>query len=211
MAAAGATRRLLSPDLVEGGQRGGDPSATPGSVVGRRDPRAPGGLPCRRRQPRGPWRRRRPVAAVPRGRGGLGPIPLTCSADGAGPVLDHVGPGPAQIADRFFRNGGDADRYQFPGPVQPRQPPESRRSVLISSPGPGDQRRRDHLAAHVHACQQPGHLEAGRTSLVAGSQPAGSPGRPTSLRPILPREGSRSASGRSRSGPGSPPSWMTHA
>ena len=41
---------------------------------------------------------------------------------GAGPVLDHVGPGPAQVPDRFFLNSGDADRYQFSGPVQPRQP-----------------------------------------------------------------------------------------
>jgi hypothetical protein len=49
---------------------------------------------------------------------------------------------------------------------------QSRRSVSGLVAGrPGDQRRRDHLAAHVHAVQQPGQLEAGRAGLVAGSQP----------------------------------------
>jgi hypothetical protein len=32
MAAAGATRRLLSPDLVKDGQRGGDPRRRPGRL-----------------------------------------------------------------------------------------------------------------------------------------------------------------------------------
>jgi hypothetical protein len=51
---------------------------------------------------------------------------------------------------------------------------QSRRSVSgLVAGGLGDQRRRDHLAAHPHACQQPGQLEAGRAGLVAGSQPAG--------------------------------------
>ena len=40
-----------------------------------------------------------------------------------GAVGDHVGAGAAQVPDRFFLNGGDADRHQLPGPVQPRQPP----------------------------------------------------------------------------------------
>jgi hypothetical protein len=49
---------------------------------------------------------------------------------------------------------------------------QSRRSVSgLVARRPGDQRRCDHLAAHVHAVQQPGQLEAGRAGLVAGSQP----------------------------------------
>jgi hypothetical protein len=52
---------------------------------------------------------------------------------------------------------------------------QSRRSVSGLVAGRlGDQRRRDHLAAHVHAVQQPGQLEPGRAGLIAGSQPAGS-------------------------------------
>jgi hypothetical protein len=41
---------------------------------------------------------------------------------GAGAIGDHVGAGAAQVPDRFFGHGGDADRDQLPGPVQPRQP-----------------------------------------------------------------------------------------
>jgi excisionase family DNA binding protein len=40
-----------------------------------------------------------------------------------GAVLDHVGPGPAQIPHRLLGHGRDADGDQFPGPVQPGQPP----------------------------------------------------------------------------------------
>jgi hypothetical protein len=50
---------------------------------------------------------------------------------------------------------------------------QSRRSVSGLVAGrPGDQRRRDHLAAHVHAVQQPGQLKAAGAGLVAGSQHA---------------------------------------
>ncbi len=49
---------------------------------------------------------------------------------------------------------------------------QSRRSVSgLVARCPGDQRRGDHLAAHVQTVQQPGQLEAGRAGLVAGSQP----------------------------------------
>jgi hypothetical protein len=49
---------------------------------------------------------------------------------------------------------------------------QSRRSVSgLVAGGLGDQRRSDHLAAHVHAGRQPGQLEAARAGLVAGSQP----------------------------------------
>ena len=37
----------------------------------------------------------------------------------------------------------------------------------------GDQRRRDHVAADLHAGKQPGQRKAGRAGLVAGSQHAG--------------------------------------
>jgi hypothetical protein len=51
---------------------------------------------------------------------------------------------------------------------------QSRRSVSgLVARRLGDQRRGDHLAAHVQAVQQPGQLEAGRSGLVAGSQAAG--------------------------------------
>jgi hypothetical protein len=81
----------------------------------------------------------------------------------AGPVLDHVGAGPAQVPHRFFLDGRDPDRHQFSGPVQPRQPPAVPTVGLDLIAGRlGDQRRRDHLAAHLHAVQQPGQLEAGR-------------------------------------------------
>jgi hypothetical protein len=38
----------------------------------------------------------------------------------AGAVPDHVGTGAAQVPDCFFLNGGDADRHQLAGAVQPR-------------------------------------------------------------------------------------------
>jgi hypothetical protein len=41
---------------------------------------------------------------------------------GPGPILDHVGAGAAQVPDRFFLDGGDADGDQLAGAVQPRQP-----------------------------------------------------------------------------------------
>jgi hypothetical protein len=88
----------------------------------------------------------RPVVRIGRGQGGLrkalpqqpalvgqGPgIPappdpavtqqeLAQPMPGAGAVLDHVGTGPAQVADRFFLDGRDPDGDQFPGPVQPSQ------------------------------------------------------------------------------------------
>jgi hypothetical protein len=44
---------------------------------------------------------------------------------GAGAIGDHVGPGSAQIPDRFFLHGGDADTDQFAGAVQPRQASEA--------------------------------------------------------------------------------------
>jgi hypothetical protein len=39
-----------------------------------------------------------------------------------GPIGDHVGAGPTQVPDGFFLDGGDPDRDQLPGSVQPRQP-----------------------------------------------------------------------------------------
>jgi hypothetical protein len=39
---------------------------------------------------------------------------------GPGAIFDDVGAGPAQVADRLLLDAGDADRYQLPGPVQPR-------------------------------------------------------------------------------------------
>jgi hypothetical protein len=50
---------------------------------------------------------------------------------------------------------------------------QSRRSVSgLVARRFGDERRRDHLAADLHAVQQPGQLKAGRAGLVAGSQHA---------------------------------------
>src|SRR5215216_6604903 len=73
---------------------------------------------------------------------------------------------------------------------------QSRRSVSgLVARRLGDQRRGDHLAAHVQAVQQPGQLEAGRSGLVAGSQAAGLPRRPTSLRMDASSWGIRSTSG----------------
>jgi hypothetical protein len=42
---------------------------------------------------------------------------------GAAAVIDQVGPGPAQIPDRRFTRGGDADGDQLAGAVQPGQAP----------------------------------------------------------------------------------------
>jgi hypothetical protein len=41
---------------------------------------------------------------------------------GPGAILDQIGAGAAQVPDRFFLHGGDADGDQLAGPVQPRQP-----------------------------------------------------------------------------------------
>jgi hypothetical protein len=38
-------------------------------------------------------------------------------------VIDRIGPGPAQIPDRFFMGFWDGDGDQFAGAVQPGQPP----------------------------------------------------------------------------------------
>jgi len=92
----------------------------------------------------------------------------------AGAVSDHVGAGTAQIPHRFLGDGGDADSDQLAGAVQPSQPPAVTLVGLDLVTGrPGDQRRRDHLAADTQLFQQPGQLEPGRTRLVAGSQPTG--------------------------------------
>jgi hypothetical protein len=48
---------------------------------------------------------------------------LAQAMPGTGTVLDHVGPGAAQISHRLLGHGRDADGHQFPGPVQPSQPP----------------------------------------------------------------------------------------
>jgi hypothetical protein len=73
---------------------------------------------------------------------------------------------------------------------------QSRRSVSgLVARRLGDQRRGDHLPAHVQAVQQPGQLQAGRSGLVAGSQAAGLPRRPTSLRIDASSWGIRSTSG----------------
>ncbi len=99
---------------------------------------------------------------------------LTQPMPGPGPILDQVGAGAAQVPDRFFLDGGDADGDQLAGAVQPRQPAAVPPVGLDPiAGGLGDQRGRDHLAAHVHAVQQPGQVVAGRAGLVAGSQPAG--------------------------------------
>jgi hypothetical protein len=93
-----------------------------------------------------------------------------------GAVLDHVGPGAAQIPHCLLGHGRDADGHQFSGPVQPGQPPAVPPVGLDLVAGRlGDQRGGDHLAAHSHAMQQPGQLIAGRSGLIAGSQPAGIP------------------------------------
>jgi hypothetical protein len=68
------------------------------------------------------------------------------------------------------RNTGN----QLAGAVQPSQPAAVPRIGLDPIPRcGGDQRRRDHLTAHVHGFHQPGELKAGRAGLRAGSQPAG--------------------------------------
>jgi hypothetical protein len=92
----------------------------------------------------------------------------------AGTVSHHVGPGAAQVPHRFLSQGGDTDRDQLAGAVQPGQPPAVTLVGLDLVTGRGrDQRWGDHLAANPHAVQQPGQLEPGRAGLIAGSQPAG--------------------------------------
>src|SRR4029453_13859442 len=71
-------------------------------------------------------------------------------------------------------DGWDAAADPLPGAVQPAQPPAIPPVGLdLVTRRLGDQRRGDHLAAHVQAVQQPGQLEAGRSGLLAGSRGAG--------------------------------------
>ena len=91
-----------------------------------------------------------------------------------GEVFHHVASGAAKIPDGLLLDGWDADADQLAGAVQPGQPPAIPPVGLdLVARRLGDQRRGDHLAAHVQAVQQPGQLEAGRSGLVAGSQAAG--------------------------------------
>src|SRR5215216_1235509 len=111
-------------------------------------------------------------------------------------VFHHVASGAAKIPDGLLLDGWDADADQLAGAVQPGQPPAIPPVGLdLVARRLGDQRRGDHLAAHVQAVQQPGQLEAGRSGLVAGSQAAGLPRRPTSLRMDASSWGIRSTSG----------------
>src|SRR5215217_3214931 len=91
-----------------------------------------------------------------------------------GEVFHHVASSAAKIPDGLLLDGWDADADQLAGAVQPGQPPAIPPVGFdLVARRLGDQRRGDHLAAHVQAVEQPGQLEAGRSGLVAGSQAAG--------------------------------------
>jgi hypothetical protein len=93
---------------------------------------------------------------------------------GAAAVIDQIGPGAAQVPDRFFARGGDADGDQLAGPVQPGQPPAVAPVGLdLVASRSGDERGRDHLAGDPMGVQQPGQLIAGRAGLIADPQAGG--------------------------------------
>ena len=92
---------------------------------------------------------------------------------GPGAVDDHVGPGPAQIPDRFLGHGRHPDGDQLPGPVQASQATAVTLIGLHPVARRGrDQRRRDHLTRHPQTLQQSSQLVAGRAGLVTRPQPA---------------------------------------
>jgi hypothetical protein len=92
---------------------------------------------------------------------------------GAGAVGEQVGAGAAQVPHRLLGHGRDPDGHQLAGAMQPGQPPAVTAVGLDPVAGRGgDQRRRDHLTAHLEPGEQPGQLVAGGTGLVAGSQPS---------------------------------------
>ena len=140
------------------------------------------------------------------GRGAAG----TCPAGaGRGCGGDHVGTGPAQVPDRFFPHGGDADRHQLPGPVQPGQP------AAVAPVGLGPCRRAPWGSATARSPGSPGACGA------AAGPAQGRSGRPPSRlaaggdrqggqRACAPTprhgEGGRPRGSRGR-GPGSPPRW----
>jgi len=85
---------------------------------------------------------------------------------GAGAVHNHVGPGPAQVPDRFFLHGGDPDRHQLPGPVQPRQAP------AVAPVGLGPCRRGPWGSARARS---PGSARAGLPAAGPGHSRSGRP------------------------------------
>jgi hypothetical protein len=128
---------------------------------------------------------------------------------GAGAVLDHVGAGPAQVADRFFLDGRDPDGDQFPGPVQPSQPPAvppvglgpCRRGPWGSARG-----RSPHSALPCWPAAGPARNRSGRPHsrlAAAGALESGQ----RACGPTARHEESGRCRGRRDRGPGSPPRW----
>ena len=178
--AAGHTSRPGRPRSPPGRHRG--PAGSPGSA--HRSPQAPG------RRSAGPaatahGRRSRPTRPE---HPAVAQQELAEPMPGPGPVGQHVGAGAAQVPDGLLGDRRDPDGDQLAGPVQASQPPAVATVGLdLVAGGLGDQRRRDHLAVHAHAVQQPGQLIAGGSGLVAGSQPAwaGEPGHQPAHRRLV--------------------------
>jgi hypothetical protein len=134
----------------------------------------------------------------------------TCPADASpGAVLDHVGPGPAQIPHRLLGHGRDADGDQFPGPVQPGQPP------AVPTVGLGPRRRgpwgsargrSPHSALRCGAAAGPARSRSGRpgSRLATGGDHQGGQ-RACAPTPRRGRPARRQAY--RGPGPGSPPRW----
>ena len=93
---------------------------------------------------------------------------------GPGQVLDHVGPGAAQVPHRLLHRRRDPDGDEFPGPVQAGQAPTVPLVGLdLVARRPGDHRGGDHLAAHAHRPQQPRQVIAGGAGLITDTQQPG--------------------------------------
>ena len=128
---------------------------------------------------------------------------------GTGPVHDHVGAGPAQVPDRFLLHGGDTDRHQLPGPVQPGQP------AAIAPVGLGPCRRGPWGSARARpprsalpccAAAGPGRSRSGRPpSRLAAS--GGHQGGQRACAPTPRHEESGRRPGRHDLGSGPPPRW----
>ena len=101
---------------------------------------------------------------------------------GPGPVDHHVGPGPAQVPDRFLGRRGHPHRRELAGPEQHRQPAGVPLVGLDPSPGrPGSTTGRSPRSASRPAAHS-GQLVTGRTRLVTRPHPLRVPNRPISRR-----------------------------